>query len=548
MGRMDTPMRLKNVTLFAALPGDDLARIGEITARNHFTPGIFLCQQGERGETLYILDSGEAIENRVGLPTAEGAVTHLHEGDSFGEEALVLGDLYCSSVQAVTDVEALSIHKQDFDRLLKQYPHIGERLQPSRLVTERLRAPRFPWQDKDEPTLLLRKRHWFAFVRSLPVPLLILAALSIAAWLLGQAGIPMGIARTLLFVGLVPSILVLWFYLDWQNDFYLVTTKRILHEERVILLYQTWDEVPLNKVQSTTVKYGFLGKMLGFGTLAIQTASLRGTMVLDHLPDPEDVQEVICRQTSQLGSVVHQDEREEIREELRRQLVQIGLEVELPAPAFVPPPEQLRSRVTPVAQLLQLRFKEGDRITWRKHWVFLLRKASLPLIVFLATTALVALSLLRVPTSYRFAVFLASLVIWVASLIWLWWRVEDWGNDLYIVTDRLIIDIERKPLFFSEERRQATFDMIQNVSLRKEGFLPALLNYGDVVIQTAGALGELTFAGVSDPIGVQREIFRRVDEYHEASRRHERKQERTEISKWFREYHEMRQPPQSGDS
>ncbi len=544
---MDTVMRLKDVALFAALPGDDLARIGEITARHHFTPGIFLCRQGERGETLYILDSGEAVEQRAGLPAAEGTATHLREGASFGEEALVLGDVYCSSVQAVSDVEALSVHKQDFDRLLKQYPHIGDRLHPSRLVAERLRTPRFPWQDEDELTLLLRKRHWFAFVRSLPVPLLILAALTIAAWLLGQADIPMGIARSLLLVGLVPSMLVLWFYLDWQNDFYLVTTKRILHEERVILLYETWDEVPLNKVQSTTVKYGLLGKMLGFGTVSIQTASLRGTMVLDHVPGPEDMQEVICRQTSQLGSAVRQDERAEIREELRKQLVRVGTEEESPAAAYVPapPPEQLRSRVTPVAQLLQLRFKEGDRITWRKHWIFLLRKASLPFIAFLATTALVAISLLRIPTGYRFAAFLASLVIWVASLIWLWWRVEDWGNDLYIVTDRLIIDIERKPLFFSEERRQATFDMIQNVSLRKEGLLPALLNYGDVVIQTAGALGELTFAGVSDPIRVQREIFRRVDEYHEASRRRERRQERTEISKWFREYHEMRQPPET---
>jgi uncharacterized membrane protein YdbT with pleckstrin-like domain len=145
-------------------------------------------------------------------------------------------------------------------------------------------------------------------------------------------------------------------------------------------------------------------------------------------------------------------------------------------------------------------------------------------------------------------VFLASLVLWTASLIWLWWRVEDWGNDHYVVTDRLIIDIERKPLFFSEERRQATFDMIQNVSLRKEGLLPSLLNYGDVVIETAGALGEFTFAGVGNPIRVQREIFRRVDAYHEARLRRERHRERDELSKWFRVYHEMNQPRRLHDS
>jgi len=547
---MDTLMRLKNVSLFASLTPANLARVAEITTRRSYAKGSFLCRRGELGNAFYVICSGEAVQHQTGLLAAEGAVTYIREGEAIGEDALLLGDVYSFSLQAATDVEALSIHKQDLDRLLRQYPQISHQLKPSRLVLERLHAPTFPWQDEDETTLLLRKRHWFAFVRNLLMPLLALLGLTIVAWLLGQVNILTSTPLTLLFIGTVPAAMALWFFLDWQNDFYLVTTKRILHEERVILIYQTWEEVLLDKVQDTTITRGFLGNMLGFGTLRIQTASLRGAMVLDCLPDPDDVQEVIYKQTSQFGSSALRDE--EIRQKLLKQIGGSETEEEplVPPP---PPQEQPQTKTGPLARflpsrVLRLRSKEGPQITWRKHWIFLIRRVYLPLPAVLITSALIVLSLLDLSARYRFSLLLISFILWIVSLVWLWWQVEDWGNDLYIVTDRLIIDVEKKPLFFSEQRRQATLDMIQNVSLQKQGLLPAVLNYGDVVIQTAGATGEFTFAGVSNPMQVQREIFRRVDKYNADKQQRESERERAEMSKWFRVYHEMNQSSEASDS
>lgn len=545
---MDTVTRLRNVPLFAALALDHLARLAQIVTRRSYAQGTLLSKQGESGETLYIIDAGRVVLHQTGLPARPQGTSYLGEGDLIGEDALLLGDPHCFSAQAVTDVEVLAIGRHDFSQLLKQYPQIEQQLKPSPLIRERLQAPTFPWQDKDEPTLLLRKRHWFAFVRNLPIPLLILLGLSVAAWLLRQVNILTSPLVTALFVFTIPTLIVLWFYVDWQNDFYLITTKRILHEERVFALYQTWEEAGLDKVTDTVVMRGFLGKMLGFGTLQVQTASLRGAMVLDHLPDPESVQEVICKQTGQLGSVMGHGEREDIRNRLQRQLAKMGTEEGEALIPALPLPEQLEPRVGAITRLLQLRSREDDQVIWRKHWVFLIRQGLLPLIALLATTALIAISLLGLPARYGILLFVISLVLWIASLVWLWWRVEDWGNDLYIVTDQLIIDIEKKPLFFSEARRQATLDMIQNVSLRKEGLLPALLNYGDVLIQTAGVVGEFTFAGVGDPMHVQREIFRRVDNFNQQRQRRETERDRDELSRWFREYHEMLQNPEAPDS
>jgi hypothetical protein len=551
---MDTLMRLKNVRLFASLAPDNLARVAELATRHSYPKGSLLCRQDEFGETLYVIDSGEAILRQTDLLGIERPVGYLREGQSFGDDALLLGDAYGSCVQATTDIEVLSIHTQHFDRLLQEHPQIQKQLTLSRLLRERLHARefRFPWQGEDEHSLLLRRRHWFALVRTLPVPLFTLLALSTAAWLLSWLGIAMSTPLTLLLIGALPAAMVLWYLEDWRNDFYLVTAKRVLHEERVVLVYQTWDEVPLPKIQNINITHEFLGRMLGFGTMHIETASARGTMVLDYLPDPEGMQEVIFKTVGYLRSRMGQEAEKEIRWALLRQTGRVETEEAVIYPPL--PQEQpekkpgLLGRLLPSRPPLRMRYKQAHQVAWRKHWVFLIRHIYLALpAAVLITIVVIAISLSRWPAQYRIPLFLVSLVLWMAAVFWLWWEVEDWGNDVYIVTDSLIIDVEKKPLFFAEERKQATLDVIQNISLRKQGLLPTILNYGDVLIQTAGTTGDFTFDGVSNPAAVQREIFRRIESYHDAQRRRQREQRKTELSTWFQVYHEMNQEKESPD-
>jgi uncharacterized membrane protein YdbT with pleckstrin-like domain len=145
---------------------------------------------------------------------------------------------------------------------------------------------------------------------------------------------------------------------------------------------------------------------------------------------------------------------------------------------------------------------------------------------------------------YRSAAFLGSVILWVALLLWLWWEIEDWRNDLYILGDRVIIDVEKRPLFLSEQRKQASLEMIQNVSLQKRGLLSSLLDFGDVVIETAGAAGSFTFDGVGHPVKVQQAIFRRIEELGEARQQREREQRKADLATWFQIYHQLNQEGQ----
>jgi len=552
---MDTSMRLKNIPLFASLAPDNLARVAELATRRSYPRGSLLCRQDEFGQTLYVIDSGEAVRRQTDLRGIERPVGYLREGDFIGDDALLLGDAYGSCVQATTDIEVLCIRKQDFDRLLEEHPEIRNQLTLRRLVKERLLAPEFPWLGEDERSLLLRRRHWLAFVRTLSIPLLTSLALGMAAWLLSRLGITMSMPFLFLFIGGLPGAMVLWYCVDWRNDFYLVTSKRILHEEKVVFLYETWDEIPLNKIENTFITHSALGNLLGFGVLHIETASARGVMALDYLPDPESMEEVIFKGIGHLRSRMQQEEREEIRRELLREIIERG-KAEGEQSATPPPPQEqpkeklgFLARLLPSRPLLGLRHEQADQVTWRKHWIFLIKRIYLALpAAVLITTAVITITLSRWPARYRIPLFLASLVLWTVAVFWLWWEVEDWRNDEYIVTDRLIIDVEKKPLFFGRERREAPLDKILSVSERKQGLLATIFNYGDVLIQTAAATGDFTFDGVGNPAQVRREVYNRVEAYRANQQRREREQRKAELSTWFQLYHEMNQEKESPDA
>jgi CRP-like cAMP-binding protein len=548
---MDAVTRLKNVRLFASLTPDNLARVAEVAERQSYPKGSRLCRQDEFGKTLYIVDSGEAIRRQADLSGVERPVDYLRPGDIFGDDALLFGDAYSSCVQSTTDIKVLAISKERFDRLLDEHPEISKQLRPSPLIRDRLRTPTFAWLEADEQALLLRRRHWFALVRSLLIPLIVWLALGFGAWLLIRTDVVRSRLPTFVLISILPAGAMVWQFLDWRNDFYLVTDRRVLHEEKVILLYESWQEARLSKIQNIDIRLDGLGALLGFGTLFIHTASARGTLTLDHLPDPLGMQEIIFKAIGRLRLKGREQEREGVRQELLRQTGRLEQE---PEPMVVPPyatprPKdwrQMMPRMGLRRPLLRTHFKEAAQTVWRKHWIFLLGQIWLAVPAFLIMTVVtLSVGLSNWPRTYHSALFLGSVVLWVAAFLWLWWQIEDWRNDLYILTDRMIVDVEKRPLSLSVQRKQARLDMIQSVSLEKHGFLSSVLDYGNVVMETAGTGGTFTFDGVRHPVKVQQAIFRRMEAFTEERERQQRDQRKADLATWFRIYHQLNQEGQA---
>jgi uncharacterized membrane protein YdbT with pleckstrin-like domain len=142
---------------------------------------------------------------------------------------------------------------------------------------------------KDEHVVLHMHPHWKEAIRPVLVLVLALAGVVAAAILLPSGGAG---AITLLVVAAAALVLVLWLtlwpILTWR------TTHHVFTNERVILQHGVFSrdrrDIPLGRVNDHTMSQTFIERLLGCGTLTIESAGERGQSVLRDMPQVEKVQ------------------------------------------------------------------------------------------------------------------------------------------------------------------------------------------------------------------------------------------------------------------
>ncbi len=179
---------------------------------------------------------------------------------------------------------------------------------------------------------------------------------------------------------------------------------------------------------------------------------------------------------------------------------------------------------------------------WRRHWYILLRKTILPVLAFLILAGFTAQlvsdpSMMATLGSRLFWIIL--IVVWGAVLFGLFWQYEDWYNDYYIATHSQIIDRYSLPFGFQERREVITFEAIQNVRADVPMWTHKLLNMGHVYIDTIGGVKSTKFDSVYNPLGIQQEIFDRLEAQRARRRREEVMQRGEELGDWFAAYREI---------
>jgi hypothetical protein len=168
-------------------------------------------------------------------------------------------------------------------------------------------------------------------------------------------------------------------------------------------------------------------------------------------------------------------------------------------------------------------------ITYRKHFFALLKETLYPLLVLLAIIIIgTLLVVFSGPLPGGWWILLGVLVL--LDLGYLVWEIEDWRNDLFQLTDRYVVDIDRRPFGFGESRKQASLGNIQNVSANRPNFLATLFNYGNVKVETAGATADIVFENVPSPGVIQADIFRKLDAFRQQQRIQEGKMRRDEYA------------------
>lgn len=148
-----------------------------------------------------------------------------------------------------------------------------------------------------------------------------------------------------------------------------------------------------------------------------------------------------------------------------------------------------------------------------RNWFYIFEQF---LLIFLMFGAL-ALSLVFLPRMFPlikmgalhelflFTESLFLLGIWVFGfLIWI-----DYYFDIWIITSQRIINIEQQGMF-SRRVSELNYAKIQDVSTEVQGFIPTVINFGDVEVQTAGEEGNFVFRTVSDPYAIKNLIMQQI--------------------------------------
>ncbi|MFC4115517.1 PH domain-containing protein [Nonomuraea zeae] len=98
-------------------------------------------------------------------------------------------------------------------------------------------------------------------------------------------------------IGVIALILLtIWSfvpYLQWKNTGYVLTTHRFTISTGV--LNKSTDEIPITKVNTVSSDQTFPERLLGCGTLTVESASDRGEIVLRDIPRIQEVRTELFR-------------------------------------------------------------------------------------------------------------------------------------------------------------------------------------------------------------------------------------------------------------
>ena len=122
--------KLKQVDIFSMYADNEdvINKISTICSNRVFKKGKKIIEEGQHGDELYIILSGEIDILKKTLQNEKYTVTSLSDqmgGIYVGELALIDNDMRSASVVAKSDCQCLVINRKDFIRFGNENPAIG---------------------------------------------------------------------------------------------------------------------------------------------------------------------------------------------------------------------------------------------------------------------------------------------------------------------------------------------------------------------------------------------------------------------------------------
>jgi hypothetical protein len=541
---------LNRIHLFHDLTDGELAAIAEKLQEQPYAAGDTIFKQGKLPENFYLIYAGEVritrIENKK-----EFQIALLVKDDYFGEMGLIQNRPHSGTAAALSDSLLLVLPREDFRAFYKSIPQLRLNFDLAIRSRQLARKLQFGWLRPDEVIYFLARKHPIVLYQKLfwPIFFLFVPFFLFYAYfgILHSLVVLLAAIASLLFLGLW----ALWYVLDWENDYYIVTNQRVVWLEKVIGIYESRQESPLNTILSVAVETTQLGRILDYGDVIVRTWV--GKIPFNDVSHPEQAQDMIEEYWERTKEQTAGMEKEEMKNAIRKHLGIPIPEKKKPAvvaPAVPNPPHPQRKpgllrRIG--SGTLKLRYELGDSVYYRKHWFVLIKQAWIPIGGIFAAIFMFFWRMVRLIQSpeeafIRFVngslvvdpISLAIMISLIPLIGWLVYEIIDWSNDQYLVTPEQIVDLDRKP-FGTETRNAAQLENILGTEYQRIGILGEIFNYGTVYITVGGS--KLAFENVIDPASVQSDIDRRREARQSRQAAAKVAAERERMAEWLATYH-----------
>ena len=538
---------LKKSHLFRGLDDNQLSWVAGQFEEIQCLEREVIFSQGDPADGFYFVYRGQVLGKHKVDKEVEKQDGLFVQGDFFGESALLLRRKRAATATAQPGTMLLKLDAISFKRIVEKIPALRQRFEIVIRSREMAGRMKFPWLAENETVYLISRRHGIVLIERLflPVFLFSLTLITLGAAYLNSAA---GLSALWLTIGLggaaVLGFWTLWRYIDWSNDYYIITNKRVVWLEKVIGFYDSRQEAMLENLLSVNTQTGLVGRTFGFGDVIVRTFT--GEITFDSINDPLHAAAMVEEFWGRTKNEQEELQRAVLRDSLRKKIAPPPLPAEGQAsPAAKPAAtagqvSKKSSNATGLQPLtfeyfLRTHWQVGNTVTYRKHLFILGARSVMPIGAFLLAAFLLGLWFYN-GGALTVGVVLLSLLVFGAIFLWWTYNYVNWANDLYIITPEQIVDIYRRPLGM-ENRKSAPLENILSVNYVRRGVFGIMFNFGTVNI----AVGEinLNFDNVFNPTAVQQEIVQRMNARVAKKKADDTAAERERMSEWLAAYHQV---------
>ncbi|MCP5100222.1 MAG: cyclic nucleotide-binding domain-containing protein [Chloroflexi bacterium] len=536
---------LSRLEIFSLLEDDELAELAGISQQYAFAADSVVIHQRDVADKLYLVESGRLEAVSINDEGVSRRMTQYLPNSYFNDVWLFNPGTHHCSIRARRDGRMLIIKSTDFLTFLGKHRDLLDELELSEEAREELvKSPLAKVERRYKKIKLVpgelveletKRSRWVFFGKVFPlilgmigVPLLLYWGLSSAfenmnpLWGLSLSGLS----------GLLFFLVAVFQWMDWANDYLIITNKRLVHYEFDLRsLSGKGTDTLIDQVQSVeTVIPNIYSKILNLGTARVTTAA-QSVLYFDYLNSPERVEAAINGIRGRKRSMDEGQFKATMRHSVENYFnisdPLVPLKEEKPVVEKAEPTAVARfiSWLT-AFRLYRYRVEQGGTITYRKHVFALFVELMWPLGgAIIIAIALLLLSYLELGQFAGYVIVLALI-----DVLWIIWQTEDWRNDTFQVSDRYVIDIDRRPFGFGESRKQAQLDNIQNVEADRPNFLATIFNFGHVEVETAGADSNIVFESISNPEAIKNDIFKKRSKFQAQIQRGQAERQRKEYA------------------